>query len=75
MDKDQEIYITQLHRIQELEKQLYQTRRWLKRAADYLCSDYPEQGDYCRCGAYVGDDEVHKKNCEYIKIIRFLNKK
>lgn len=54
--------------------QLEKAKKLLKLAASYMCSDDPEQGDYCRCGAYVGAGESHKPRCAYISIQRFLNK-
>lgn len=51
-----------------------QAIKLLKLAAEYLCADEPEQGDYCICGAYVGAGESHKKGCFYSDVQRFLKK-
>ena len=59
----------------ELLLELEKACKLLKKVSKYLCADDPEQGDYCRCSAYVGRGEAHKSSCDYIKIKRFLNRK
>lgn len=56
------------------EKQLRRAKRLLKEAAGYLCANDPEQGDYCRCGAYGGAGWKHNSGCLYVRLQKFLKK-
>lgn len=47
----------------------------LEEAAEHLCAEDPEQGNYCRCGAYVGRGESHRRGCLYVRIKSFLEKR
>ncbi len=44
------------------------TYKLLKEVLSYFCAEEPGQGDYCRCSAYVGVGEAHKKNCIYLRL-------
>lgn len=48
-------------------------KQLLEQAASHLCSDDPDRGDYCICGAhYDAYGMKHKRGCLYKRIKKFL---